>query len=400
MNRRLSLQWRLTAVTALMVIVSCLLLSYFISKSALLYMGEIEDSAIAILPSVKLPENFTGDFEVRLDPKAVLSDMIQSTQTEFWTKSLLITLIITLVSSAMMYFIIGSSLQPLRRLGRQIEDIQAKNLRRLVASDGSSAEIVQLTDAFNAMLKRLGDTLSAQRQFSANAAHELRTPLAVMRTRLEVFEKSDAPEIEEYRELLGMIRAQTNRLSQVIDILLEMTELQAAEKGDTIRLSEMAEEVVCDLTAVANKRDIRLIQKPGSAEITGNDTLVYRAIYNLVENAIKYNRPGGEVSIEVKEDEEFASVFISDTGTGIDRADWEQIFEPFFRVDKSRSREMGGSGLGLALVKEIAQQHGGAVRVRKSTEQGTQMELLLKGNGGRRGREGRRNDGRFRQNGF
>ena len=265
MNRRLSLQWRLTAVTALMVIVSCLLLSYFISKSALLYMGEIEDSAIAILPSVELPENFTGDFEVHLDPKAVLSDMIQSTQTELWTKSLLITLIITLVSSAMMYFIIGGSLQPLRRLGRQIEDIQAKNLRRLVASDGSSAEIVQLTDAFNAMLKRLGDTLSAQRQFSANAAHELRTPLAVMRTRLEVFEKSDAPEIEEYRELLGMIRAQTNRLSQVIDILLEMTELQAAEKGDTIRLSEMAEEVVCDLTAVANKRDIRLIQKPGSA---------------------------------------------------------------------------------------------------------------------------------------
>ena len=377
MKKGLSLRWKLTLMTAFMVIIACLSISYFISNSASLYMNEIGASAIAILPGGNFSEGDTGDLEVHLDPKAILSDMVKSTQIEFWAKSLLITLIITLIGSSLMYFIVGYALRPLRQFTKQIEDIQAKNLQLSVLPQSKSAEIVRLTSAFNRLLKRLGDTFFAQRQFSASAAHELRTPLAVMRTRFEVFDKNKNPDILEYKETIGMARTQIDRLSHVIDILLEMTELQSAEKSDNISLSELVEEVICDLVAVSEKKSVSLIQETGNAEITGSDTLVYRAMYNLIENAIKYNNDGGTVSVSIEENDEFAKVIVSDTGPGIAKEDWDKIFEPFFRVDKSRSRSMGGAGLGLALVKEIAIQHDGDVKVIESSEKGTKIELSL-----------------------
>ncbi|MGP1403419.1 MAG: sensor histidine kinase [Catonella sp.] len=377
MKKGLSLRWKLTLMTAFMVVVACLSISFFISNSASLYMNEIGASAIAILPGGNFSENNAGDLEVHLDPKAIVSDMVKSTQIEFWAKSLLITLIITLIGSSLMYFIVGYALRPLRNFTKQIEDIQAKNLQLSVLPQSKSVEIVRLTSAFNRLLKRLGDTFLAQRQFSASAAHELRTPLAVMRTRFEVFDKNKAPDITEYKETISMARTQIDRLSHVIDLLLEMTELQSAEKSDDISLAELVEEVICDLTEVSEKKSVSLIQKPGNAIVTGSDTLIYRAIYNLVENAIKYNKEGGKVSVSIEDDEQFSKVIISDTGPGIAKEDWEKIFEPFFRVDKSRSRMMGGAGLGLALVKEIAVQHGGDVRVADSSGNGTTIELSL-----------------------
>ena len=377
MKKGLSLRWKLTLMTAFMVVVACLSISFFISNSASLYMNEIGASAIAILPGGNFSENNAGDLEVHLDPKAIVSDMVKSTQIEFWAKSLLITLIITLIGSSLMYFIVGYALRPLKNFTKQIEDIQAKNLQLSVLPQSKSVEIVRLTSAFNRLLKRLGDTFLAQRQFSASAAHELRTPLAVMRTRFEVFDKNKAPDITEYKETISMARTQIDRLSHVIDLLLEMTELQSAEKSDDISLAELVEEVICDLTEVSEKKSVSLIQKPGNAIVTGSDTLIYRAIYNLVENAIKYNKEGGEVSVSIEDDEQFSKVIISDTGPGIVKEDWEKIFEPFFRVDKSRSRMMGGAGLGLALVKEIAVQHGGDVRVADSSDNGTTIELSL-----------------------
>ena len=377
MKKGLSLRWKLTLMTAFMVVVACLSISFFISNSASLYMNEIGASAIAILPGGNFSENNAGDLEVHLDPKAIVSDMVKSTQIEFWAKSLLITLIITLIGSSLMYFIVGYALRPLRNFTKQIEDIQAKNLQLSVLPQSKSVEIVRLTSAFNRLLKRLGDTFLAQRQFSASAAHELRTPLAVMRTRFEVFDKNKAPDITEYKETISMARTQIDRLSHVIDLLLEMTELQSAEKSDDISLAELVEEVICDLTEVSEKKSVSLIQKPGNAIVTGSDTLIYRAIYNLVENAIKYNKEGGEVSVSIEDDEQFSKVIISDTGPGIVKEDWEKIFEPFFRVDKSRSRMMGGAGLGLALVKEIAVQHGGDVIVADSSDNGTTIELSL-----------------------
>lgn len=377
MKKRLSLQWKLTLMTAFLVIVACLTLSYFISRSAVLYMDDIEDSVIAIFPKELFSEDSLVNVELYIDTTANLSDMVKNTQVEFWGKSLLITSIITLISSTLIYFIVGYALRPLKKLGRQIQDIQAKNMQQPIALESNSIEILRLTDAFNGMLKRLNNAFSAQRQFSANAAHELRTPLAVMQTKVEVFEKNKNPGNDDYQEAIDMVKIQTDRLSHVIDILLEMTELQSAKRSDHISLAELTEEVICDLVAVGDKKGISLTQKPGDAQIMGSDMLIYRAIYNLIENAIKYNHQGGEVSVEIKENDEYARVIVSDTGSGIDKNDWEQIFEPFFRVDKSRSRAMGGAGLGLALVREIARQHGGDVCVLQSSAQGTQIELSL-----------------------
>ena len=378
MNKRRSLQWKLTVITAIIVILSCLAISYAISKSAISSMSKIEDSAVAILPTSPATDTTGEVVQLQISTKDVISDMAKGIQSDFWKSSLLITIIITVASSSMMYFFIGYALKPLQNLGEQIEDIQAKNLKHLVVSDQSSIEIEQLTNAFNEMLERLSNTFAAQRQFSANAAHELRTPLAVMRTKLEVFEKNNNPSAAEYQETVHMIRMQTSRLSHVIDILLEMTDLQSAQKQDRISLADMAEEVICDLTALADKKNITIFQNPGTAEIIGNDTLIYRAIYNLVENAIKYNHTGGNVTVSIKEDSEFATVIISDNGPGIQQEDWQHIFEPVFRVDKSRSRDMGGAGLGLALVKEIARQHGGDVYVVQSSKNGTEIALKLR----------------------
>ena len=378
MNKRRSLQWKLTVITAIIVILSCLAISYAISKSAIASMSKIENSAVAILPANPATDTTGEVVQLQISTKDVISDMAKGIQADFWKSSLLITIIITVASSSMMYFFIGYALKPLKNLGEQIEDIQAKNLKHLVLTDQSSIEIEQLTNAFNEMLERLSNTFAAQRQFSANAAHELRTPLAVMRTKLEVFEKNKKPSDTDYQETINMIRMQTSRLSHVIDILLEMTDLQSAQKQDLISLADMTEEVICDLTAVAEKKKITISQNPGTAEIIGNDTLVYRAIYNLVENAIKYNNTGGKVTVSIKEDSEFASVIVSDNGPGIEQEDWQHIFEPFFRIDKSRSRDMGGAGLGLALVKEIARQHGGDVYVVQSSKNGTEIALKLR----------------------
>ena len=374
MKKTISLQWKVTLISALMVIISCLSLSYFISASAVSYMDKIEDSAVSIFPQNEDVRKHSEVLELHLDMATIISDI----QVEFWGKSLLITSIVTLITSALIYFIIGYALRPLQKLSHQIDEIQAKNLKQPLVLKSNSIEIIHLTNAFNDMLQRLNGTFFAQRQFAANAAHELRTPLAVMQTKLEVFEKNKQPQIADYQEALSMVSVQTERLSQVIDVLLEMTDLQSAKKNHLISLDELVEEVICDLVAIAEKKGVNLIQESGeSPQIIGNDTLMYRAIYNLIENAIKYNRQGGKVTVKVQETTDQAKVIISDTGAGINKNDWEKIFEPFFRVDKSRSRAMGGAGLGLALVKEIARQHGGNVYVLESTTQGTIIELLL-----------------------
>lgn len=380
MKKHLSLRWKLTLMTAFMVVTACLAISFFISRSAILYMDEIGNSAIAILPNTDIPTTTTDEIQVVLNPKSVVADTVKNTQIEFWIKSLAITLIITLTVSFLMYLIVGYALYPLRELTLKIEDIQAKNLKEPILSKSNSTEIERLTFAFNRLLLRLEETFATQRQFSANAAHELRTPLAVMSTKFEVFEKNKNPNEADYKEAIGMARSQTDRLSHVIDILLEMTELQSAPKSDSISLSEITEEVICDLVAVAEKKSISLVQDDGEARLTGSDTLVYRAIYNLIENAIKYNKEDGKVSVAITEDENFAKVIITDTGSGIAKEDWDKIFEPFFRIDKSRSRSMGGAGLGLALVKEIAVRHGGDVKVIESSNKGSSIELSLSKN--------------------
>lgn len=315
-----------------------------------------------------------------------LSDQLQLTKKLFLTKGLMVTGIIILLSSICTYFISRQALLPLRRLSQEVNQIEVQNLSEALEVPATNDEISRLTISFNKMLARLDEAFTAQKQFSANAAHELRTPLAVIQTNLEVFARRETPALKDYQEIFSMLQEQTGRLSHLAEILLDMTGVQTVERSERISLAALTDEVFCDLASVAEQKDVELIQQEGDCIITGSYLLLYRAVYNLVENAIKYNHSGGKVTVNIHPSEEITDtstsvnyVFleVSDTGIGIPPEYQEKIFTPFFRVDKSRSRAMGGAGLGLALVSEIVRQHNGQVKVLESSKKGSMIAIML-----------------------
>lgn len=384
--KKRSLQWWLTLLITLLVTVTCILMYFFISNSAVTGMENLESYIVQINETDSTPITFN------LDPSILfpdLSNQVQATKDLFRIRSMIATGIIILLSSIGTYFISRRALTPLHDLSTKIGKIQAQNLSESLEIPDSNDEISQLTASFNKMLSRLDDAFTAQKQFSASAAHELRTPLAVMQTNLEVFARKKTPSTEEYQEIFSLIQEQTGRLSHLAEILLDMTGIQTVERSETISLAELTEEVFCDLASVAEQKQIELIQRDGDCTVIGSYLLLYRAVYNLVENAIKYNHPSGKVTVTLHPGKvildassqphpaDCAFIEISDTGIGISPEYQEKIFAPFFRVDKSRSRAMGGAGLGLALVTEIARQHGGQVKVLESNEKGSTIALML-----------------------
>ena len=390
-----SLQLKLTLLLSLLMIVSCILMYFFISHSAVSGMDGLQNYMIKVDPQ-------DGDSPItfNVDPKALFPQFeqeIQETKEAFLLRSVIATTIIILLSSVCTYFLTKKTLTPLQKLTSEVSQIQAQNLSTQLAVPNSKDEIAQLTSSFNEMLTRLDNAFSTQKQFSANAAHELRTPLAVLQTNLEVFEKKQEPEMVEYQQLFTMIKEQTARLSQLVGTLLDMTNLKSVPRTDHVSLEELVDEVFCDLDPVAEKAGISIHFDDSSSQdwhtdvhtpdasalnnnirnITGSYVLLYRAVYNLVENAIKYNRPNGSVTVSVKEKNGQAMILVKDTGIGISPENQKKIFDPFFRVDKSRSRAMGGAGLGLALVDSIAKEHGGTVNVLESSEAGSTIALML-----------------------
>lgn len=390
-----SLQLKLTLLLSLLMIVSCILMYFFISHSAVSGMDGLQNYMIKVDPQ-------DGDSPItfNVDPKALFPQFeqeIQETKEAFLLRSVIATTIIILLSSVCTYFLTKKTLTPLQKLTSEVSQIQAQNLSTQLAVPNSKDEIAQLTSSFNEMLTRLDNAFSTQKQFSANAAHELRTPLAVLQTNLEVFEKKQEPEMVEYQQLFTMIKEQTARLSQLVGTLLDMTNLKSVPRTDHVSLEELVDEVFCDLDPVAEKAGISIHFDDSSSQdwhtdvhtpdasalnnnirnITGSYVLLYRAVYNLVENAIKYNRPNGSVTVSVKEKNGQAMILVKDTGIGISPENQKKIFDPFFRVDKSRSRAMGGAGLGLALVDSIAKEHGGSVKVLESNEKGSIIALML-----------------------
>lgn len=390
-----SLQLKLTLLLSLLMIISCVLMYFFISHSAVSGMDGLQNYMIKVDPQ-------DGDSPItfNVDPKALFPQFeqeIQETKEAFLLRSVIATTIIILLSSVCTYFLTKKTLTPLQKLTSEVSQIQAQNLSTQLAVPNSKDEIAQLTSSFNEMLARLDNAFSTQKQFSANAAHELRTPLAVLQTNLEVFEKKQEPEMVEYQQLFTMIKEQTARLSQLVGTLLDMTNLKSVPRTDHVSLEELVDEVFCDLDPVAEKAGISIHFDDSSSQdwhtdvhtpdasalnnnirnITGSYVLLYRAVYNLVENAIKYNRPNGSVTVSVKEKNGQAMVLVTDTGIGISPENQKKIFDPFFRVDKSRSRAMGGAGLGLALVDSIAKEHGGTVNVLESSEAGSTIALML-----------------------
>ena len=374
--KRLSLQWRITLMSVLLIGITCVAMNLLLCSSGVYYMDTIADS-LQGGGTVILNEGGAASFDPQLiAPSEELTIVVDGAQGRFRTTNWYITAAVTLLSGILAYFVSGRALKPLRSFASQVEQVQLNNLADMRIDEDAISEFRQLSRSFNQMLERLNNAFAAQRQFTGNAAHELRTPLALMQAQLELF-SAEHPDVRpETAEFLTLLREQTERLTQMTKTLLEMSNLQQVARNEQLQLAPMVEEIFTDLAPLAEKRSITL-EAEGDAALTGSDALIYRLIFNLTENAVKYNRPGGSVRVELAQGQEKCIIRVSDTGCGIPEEYQRSIFQPFFRVDKSRSREYGGAGLGLSLVWEIADLHGGSVWVEESSDKGTTIAVEL-----------------------
>ena len=372
--KKLSLQWRITLMTALLICSTCMAMNWLIGCSGRHYMDSIGTNlSTAIDPSEGAVEYFDPSRE-GLDPN--LTIVIYGAQNSFTATNWYITAAVTLLGGILAYFVSGRALRPLRTFVAQVEKVQPDNLADMKITEEVLPEFRQFSDSFNQMLERLDEGFTAQRQFTGNAAHELRTPLALMQAQVELFSAEHPDVLPETADFLRLLREQTERMTQMTRTLLEMCGLQAVPCTDHIELGPMIDEIFADLAPLAEKNNITL-ERDGDGAMTGSDTLIYRLLFNLTENAIKYNRPGGSVRLSVTPEPEKLLIRVSDTGRGIPERFQRSVFQPFFRVDKSRSREYGGVGLGLSLVWEIVKLHGGTVCVENSSEAGTTVAVSL-----------------------
>ena len=370
--KRLSLQWRITLMSVLLIGITCVAMNLLLCSSGVYYMDTIQGGGTVILN-----DSGAASFDPQLiAPNEELTIVVDGVQGRFRTTNWYITAAVTLLSGILAYFVSGRALKPLRSFTSQVEQVQLNNLADMRIDEDAISEFRQLSRSFNQMLERLNNAFSAQRQFTGNAAHELRTPLALMQAQLELF-SAEHPDVRpETAEFLMLLREQTERLIQMTKTLLEMSNLQQVARNEQLQLAPMVEEIFTDLASLAEKRSITL-EAEGDAALTGSDALIYRMLFNLTENAVKYNRLGGSVRVELAQGQEKCIIRVSDTGCGIPEEYQRSIFHPFFRVDKYRSREYGGAGLGLSLVWEIADLHGGSVWVEKSSEKGTTIAVGL-----------------------
>ena len=373
--KHLSLQWRITLMSVLLIGVTCISMNLLLCSSGMYYMDTIANTFQGGTVLID------GEGEVSFDPQLVAPDedltiIVDGAQGHFRTTNWYITAAVTLLSGILAYFVSGRALKPLRSFASQVEQVQLNNLADMRIDEDAISEFRQLSRSFNQMLERLNNAFAAQRQFTGNAAHELRTPLALMQAQLELF-SAEHPDVQpETAEFLTLLREQTERLTQMTRTLLEMSNLRHVARNERIQLAPMIEEIFTDLAPLSDKRGVTLTAE-GDGIMTGSDALIYRLIFNLAENAVKYNRPGGSVRVSVTQEPEKLLLRVSDTGCGIPEECQRSIFQPFFRVDKSRSREYGGAGLGLSLVWEIAELHGGSVWVEESSEKGTTIAVGL-----------------------
>ncbi len=374
--RRLSLQWRITLMTVLLIGVTCIAMNLLLCSSGVYYMDTITDTLQGDSTVILNGEGAESFDPQLITPNENLAIVVNGAQGRFRTTNWYITAVVTVLSGILAYFVSGRALKPLRSFASQVEKVQLNNLADMRINEDVLPEFRQLSHSFNQMLERLNNAFAAQRQFTGNAAHELRTPLALMQAQLELFSAEHPDVLPETAEFLTLLREQTERLTQMTKTLLEMSNLQQVARNEHIQLAPMIEEIFTDLAPLAEKNDIAL-EVEGDGAMIGSDALIYRLLFNLTENAVKYNRHGGSVRVTVSQESEKLLIRVSDTGRGIPEEFQRSIFQPFFRVDKSRSREYGGAGLGLSLVWEIAELHGGSVRVAKSSDRGTTILVEL-----------------------
>ena len=379
--KKMSLQWRLTCIITLYIAVICGCVTMLVYKNGVYYMDSLQeavdtrgddqpDDAEEIY--ISIPEDkwdeFANDFSVQ----------VYNNKADYRKNSLIISAVLALLGGVATYFISGHALRPIREFSDKIEKVQAQNLADSRIEENQVKELNQLSVSYNRMLERLSDAFEIQRQFTANAAHELRTPLALMQVQLDLYHSNSHPDNDaDTVQMIKMVTEQNDRLNKMVKTLLDMSELQTVGRDDEIILDALVDEVLEDLEPLAETKNIRLIGKCKDITMVGSDILIYRLVYNLVENAIKYNHSGGQVIVTADRKENHVYLSVEDTGAGIPEELKESVFEPFFRVDKSRSRELGGVGLGLALVREIVRVHDGSITVKSNPSGGTIFEVVL-----------------------
>ena len=379
--KKMSLQWRLTCIITLYIAVICGCVTMLVYRNGVYYMDSLQeavdtrgddqpDDAEEIY--ISIPEDkwdeFANDFSVQ----------VYNNKADYRKNSLIISAVLALLGGVATYFISGHALRPIREFSDKIEKVQAQNLADSRIEENQVKELNQLSVSYNRMLERLSDAFEIQRQFTANAAHELRTPLALMQVQLDLYHSNGHPDNDaDTVQMIKMVTEQNDRLNKMVKTLLDMSELQTVGRDDEIILDALVDEVLEDLEPLAEGKNIRLIGKCKDITMVGSDILIYRLVYNLVENAIKYNHSGGQVTVTADRKEKHVYLSVEDTGTGIPEELKERVFEPFFRVDKSRSRELGGVGLGLALVREIVRVHDGNITVKSNPSGGTIFEVVL-----------------------
>ena len=379
--KKMSLQWRLTCIITLYIAVICGCVTMLVYKNGVYYMDSLQeavdtrgddqpDDAEEIY--ISIPEDkwdeFANDFSVQ----------VYNNKADYRKNSLIISAVLALLGGVVTYFISGHALRPIREFSDKIEKVQAQNLADSRIEENQVKELNQLSVSYNRMLERLSEAFEIQRQFTANAAHELRTPLALMQVQLDLYHSNSHPDNDaDTVQMIKMVTEQNDRLNKMVKTLLDMSELQTVGRDDEIILDALVDEVLEDLEPLAEGKNIRLIGKCKDITMVGSDILIYRLVYNLVENAIKYNHSGGQVTVTADRKEKHVYLSVEDTGAGIPEELKERVFEPFFRVDKSRSRELGGVGLGLALVREIVRVHDGNITVKSNPSGGTIFEVVL-----------------------
>lgn len=379
--KRMSLQWRLTCITTLCIAIICGCLTMFVYKNGVHYIDSLQDAVESqgdekgnksdeiyiSIPDDKWDE-FADEFSVQ----------VYNNKADYKRNSLIITVLLALLGGVVTYFISGHALRPIREFSDKIEEVQAQNLSDSRIEENNVKELNQLGISYNKMLERLSDAFEIQRQFTANAAHELRTPLALMQVQLDLYNSASHPGNDaDTLQTIKMVTEQNDKLNRMVKTLLDMSELQSVGRDDKIILDAIVEEVLADLEPLAVEKNIKLIGKCEDATMIGSDILIYRLVYNLVENAIKYNHPLGQVTVTAYQRNKHVYLSVEDTGSGIPKELRERVFEPFFRVDKSRSRELGGVGLGLALVNEIVRVHDGSICIKSGKTGGTIFEVTF-----------------------
>ena len=379
--KRMSLQWRLTCITTLCIAIICGCLTMFVYKNGVHYIDSLQDAVESqgdekgnksdeiyiSIPDDKWDE-FADEFSVQ----------VYNNKADYKRNSLIITVLLALLGGVATYFISGHALRPIREFSDKIEEVQAQNLSDSRIEENNVKELNQLGISYNKMLERLSEAFEIQRQFTANAAHELRTPLALMQVQLDLYNSASHPGNDaDTLQTIKMVTEQNDKLNRMVKTLLDMSELQSVGRDDKIILDAIVEEVLADLEPLAVEKNIKLIGKCEDATMIGSDILIYRLVYNLVENAIKYNHPLGQVTVTAYQRNKHVYVSVEDTGSGIPKELRERVFEPFFRVDKSRSRELGGVGLGLALVREIVRVHDGSICIKSGKTGGTIFEVTF-----------------------